>query len=44
MHHWEIETSDRLHRISAPIEQGSEISAPIDQMDPLRNSRVSQVP
>ena len=35
MHHWERETSDRLQRISAPIEQGNEISVPIDQMDPL---------
>ena len=35
MHHWERETSGRLHRISTQIEQGSEISVPIDQMDPL---------
>ena len=35
MHHWERETSGRLHRINAPIEQGSEISVPIDQMDSL---------
>ena len=35
MHYWEREPSGRLHRISAPIEQGSEISVPSDQMDPL---------
>ena len=35
MHHWERETTGRLQRISAPIEQGCEISVPIDQMDPL---------
>ena len=42
MHHWERETSGRLHRISAPIEQGSEINVPIDQMDPLPEERQSQ--
>ena len=42
MHHWERETSGRLHRISAPIEQGSEISVPIDQMDPLPEEQQSQ--
>ena len=42
MHHWERETSSRLHRISAPIEKGSEISVPIDQMDPLPEEQQSQ--
>ena len=42
MHHWERETLGRLHRISAPIEQGSEISVPIDQMDPLPEEQQSQ--
>ena len=42
MHHWERETSGRLQRISAPIEQGSEISVPIDQMDPLPEEKQSQ--
>ena len=42
MHHWEIDTSGRLQRISAPIEQGSEISVPIDQMDPLPGEQQSQ--
>ena len=42
MHHWERETSGRLHRINAPIEQGSEIRVPIDQMDPLPEEQQSQ--
>ena len=42
MHHWEIETSGRLQRISAPIEQGSEISVPIDLIDPLPEEQQSQ--
>ena len=42
MHQWERETSGRLHRISAPIEQGSENRVPIDQMDPLPEEQQSQ--
>ena len=42
MHHWERETSSRLQRIRAPIEQGSEISVQIDQMDPLPEEQQSQ--
>ena len=42
MHHWERETLGRLQRIRAPIEQGSEISVPIDQMDPLPEEQQSQ--
>ena len=42
MHHWDRGTSGRLQRISAPIEQGSEISVPIDQMDPLPEDQQSQ--
>ena len=42
MHHWERETSGRLQRISASIEQGREISVPIDQMDPLPEEQQSQ--
>ena len=42
MHHWERETSGRLQRIRAPIEQGSEISVPIEQMDPLPEEQQSQ--
>ena len=41
MHHWERETSGRLQRISAPIEQGSEISVPSEQMDPLSEEKQS---
>ena len=42
MHHWDRGTSGRLQRISAPIEQGSEVSVPIDQMDPLPEEQQSQ--
>ena len=42
MHHWDRGTSGRLQRISAPIEQGSENSVPIDQMDPLPEEQQSQ--
>ena len=42
MHHWDRGTSGRLQRISAPIEQGSEINVPIDQMDPLPEEQQSQ--
>ena len=42
MHHWEREISGRLHRINALIKQGSEISVPIDQMDPLPEEQQSQ--
>ena len=37
-----IETLGRLQRIRAPIEQGSEISVPIDQMDPPPEEQQSQ--
>ena len=42
MHHWDRGTSGRLQRISASIEQGSEISVPSDQMDPLPEEQQSQ--
>ena len=42
MHHWDRGTSGRLQRISAPIEQGSEISVPSDQMEPLPEEHQSQ--
>ena len=42
MHHWDRGTSGRLQRISAPIEQGSEISVQSDQMDPLPEEQRSQ--
>ena len=34
MQHWDRGTSGRLQRVSAPIEQGREISVQSDQMDP----------
>ena len=35
MHHWDRNTSGRLHRISTLVEQVCEISVHSDQMDPL---------
>ena len=35
MHHWERETSGRLHRISTQIDHDSEVSVHTDTMDPL---------
>ena len=35
MHHWDGDISGRLQRVSAPIEQGGEISVHSEQMDPL---------
>ena len=34
MHHWDRDTSGRLQRISAPVEQGCEVSVHRDQMHP----------
>ena len=34
MQHWDRGTSGRLQRVSAPIEQGREISVQSVQMDP----------
>ena len=42
MHQWDRDTSSRLQRISAPIEQGCEISVHSDQMDPLLEEQQSQ--
>ena len=42
MHHWERETSGRLHRISTQIEQSSEVSLDTDTMDPLPEEQQSQ--
>ena len=42
MHHWDIDTSSRLQRISTPVEQGCEISVHSDQMDPLPEEQQSQ--
>ena len=35
MHHRDRDISGRLQRVSAPIEQGCEISVHSEQMDPL---------
>ena len=42
MHHWDRDISGRLQRVSAPIEQGCEISVHSDQMDPLPKEQQSQ--
>ena len=42
MHHWDRDTSGRLQRISAPIEQGCEVRVHSDQMDPLPEGQQSQ--
>ena len=42
MHHWERETSGRLHRISTQLDQGSGVSVHTDTMDPLPEEQQSQ--
>ena len=42
MHHWDRDTSGRLKRISAPIEQGFEVSVRSENMDPLPEEQQSQ--
>ena len=42
MHHWDRDTSGRLHRISTPIEQGCEVSVHTENMDPLPEEQQSQ--
>ena len=42
MHHWDRDTSGRLQRVGAPIEQVCEISVHSDQMDPLPEEQQSQ--
>ena len=42
MHHWDRDISGRLQRVSAPVEQGCEISVYSDQMDPLPEEQQSQ--
>ena len=42
MHHWDRDISSRLQRVSAPIEQGYEISVHNDQMDPLHEEQQIQ--
>ena len=42
MHHWDRDISGRLQRVSAPIDQGCEISVHSEQMDPLLEEQQSQ--
>ena len=42
MHHWDRDISGRLQRVSAPIDQGCEISFHSEQMDPLPEEQQSQ--
>ena len=42
MHHWDRDISRRLQRVSAPIEQGCEISVHSEQMDLLPEEQQSQ--
>ena len=42
MHHWDRNTADRLERVSAPVEQGCEVSLNCEQMEPLLEEQQSQ--
>ena len=42
MHHWDRDISGRLQRVSAPTEQGCEISVHSEQMDSLPEEQQSQ--
>ena len=42
MHQWDRDTSGRLQRISTQFDQGSEVSAHTDTMDPLPEEKQSQ--
>ena len=42
MHQWDIDTSGRLQRISAPTEQDCEVSVQSENMDPLPEEQQSQ--
>ena len=42
MYHWDRDTSGRLQRVSAPIEQSCEFRVHSDQMDPLPEEQQSQ--
>ena len=42
MHQWDTDTSDRLQRISTPIEQGCEVSVHSENMEPLPEEQQSQ--
>ena len=42
MQHWDRGISGRLQRVSAPVEQGCEVSVPSENMDPLPEEQQSQ--
>ena len=42
MHHWDRDTSGKLHRISTPLEQGCEVSVHSENMDPVPEEQQSQ--
>ena len=42
MYHWDIDTAGRLQRVSAPIEEGLEVSLDNEPMDPLPEEQQSQ--
>ena len=42
MHHWDRNTTCRLERVSAPLEQGCEVSLNTNQMDPPPKEQKSQ--
>ena len=42
MHHWDRNTTGRLERVSAPLEQGCEVSLNTNQMDPPPEEQQSQ--
>ena len=42
MYHWDRGISGRYQRVSAPIEQGCEVSVHSEQMDPLPEEQQSQ--
>ena len=42
MHHWDKNTAGRLERVSAPVEQGCEVSLNCEQMEPPPEEQQSQ--
>ena len=42
MHHWDRNTRGRLERVSAPVEQGCEVSLNCEQMEPPPEEQQSQ--
>ena len=42
MHHWDRNIIGRLEKVSAPLEQGCEVSLNTNQMDPLPEEQQSQ--